>query len=267
MAKVKFTAALRGEYQHLFDTCQVKPAKAADVERFVTSLLRNRARYEGVAKPLGIPWFVVGVIHHMECGQKFDAHLHNGDPLTARTRQEPKGRPPGGNPPFTWEASATDALVYDGLDAWDDWSIPGILYCLEDYNGWGYRLYHPEVKSPYLWSGSNHYVAGKYVADGTWSDTAVSAQCGAATLLRRLAEKGALDAASDADADLAAAMARKAPLFSYAPRSVTPGGVDLQRFLNGLPGLFLKEDGVLGPKTSLACEQVFGFRLRGDPEA
>ncbi len=44
--------------------------------------------------------------------------------------------------------------------------------------------------SPYLWSFSTHYQCGKYVADGRWSETAVSKQCGAAVLLRRLAEHG-----------------------------------------------------------------------------
>jgi peptidoglycan hydrolase-like protein with peptidoglycan-binding domain len=46
------------------------------------------------------------------------------------------------------------------------------------------------VKSPYLWSFSNHYTKGKYVGDGRWSETAVSQQCGAMVLLKRLQEAG-----------------------------------------------------------------------------
>jgi len=46
------------------------------------------------------------------------------------------------------------------------------------------------VKSPYLWSYSNLYTSGKYVGDGQWSETAVSRQCGAMVLLKRLQEKG-----------------------------------------------------------------------------
>jgi len=74
-----------------------------------------------------------------------------------------------------------------GLGAKTDWSLAGMLYQLEGYNGWGYRLHHPHVLTPYLWSFSNHYTSGKYVAGGTWSDIAASKQCGAAVLLRRLA--------------------------------------------------------------------------------
>jgi len=61
---------------------------------------------------------------------------------------------------------------------------------MESYNGWGYRLYHPNVKSPYLWSYSNQYEKGKYVADATWDKDAVSAQCGGAVLLKRMEERG-----------------------------------------------------------------------------
>ena len=266
MATILFTAPLRTEYQSLFDSCQIHPAKARAVDKAVDALIASKRRYKTVGGPLGIPWQMVAVVHNMEASQNFRCHLHNGDPLSARTRQIPKGRPRTGSPPFTWEYSASDALSSDGLADWKDWSIPGLLYCLERYNGWGYRKHHPSVKSPYLWSGSNHYRAGKYVADGTWSDSAVSKQLGAATLLRRLAEKGELDAQPHVSNDsLANEMARKAALFTYAPKKVTPGGVELQRFLNTFPGIFLREDGVLGPKTSAACEEIFGRYLKGDP--
>jgi lysozyme family protein len=85
----------------------------------------------------------------MAASLNFNRHLHNGDPLTARTVQVPAGRPKTGEPPFTWEESATDALMLEKLDQWEDWSVPGTLYKLEQYNGWGYRLAHPDVKSPY----------------------------------------------------------------------------------------------------------------------
>ena len=46
------------------------------------------------------------------------------------------------------------------------------------------------MKSPYLWSYSTIYTAGKYVADGKWSDTAVSKQCGGMAILKHLVETG-----------------------------------------------------------------------------
>ena len=184
------TAALRQEYQRLWESCLVRPAKLGVADGVAVKVAAHRHRYQTVAGPLGIPWYAVGLIHAMECGLDFGTHLHNGDPLAARTVHEPAGRPPTGNPPFTWEASAEDALSYAGFDAWKDWSVAGLLYKLEAYNGWGYRSHHPETLTPYLWSCSNHYGKGKYVADGTWSPTAVSQQVGAAVLLERLAARG-----------------------------------------------------------------------------
>src|SRR5690606_7467709 len=95
----------------------------------------NKSRYKAVEAASGVPWHFIAVVHNMESSQRFDRHLHNGDPLTARTVQVPKGRPQTGNPPFTWEASATDALAFEGLGAGTDWSLAGTLYRLEAYNG------------------------------------------------------------------------------------------------------------------------------------
>jgi lysozyme family protein/cell wall-associated NlpC family hydrolase len=180
------TNSLRHEYQALYDSCQVANGRGPAIAATVAKIKRNRARYEAVGEPLGVPWYVVALIHAMEASLSFTTHLHNGNPLTARTAHVPKGRPVTGSPPFTWEESARDALTYEGFAAWHDWSIPGVLYKLEAYNGWGYR-HHPECGyTPYLWSFSNHYTKGKYVGDGVFSATAVSQQMGAGVLLREL---------------------------------------------------------------------------------
>lgn len=263
------TTALRNEYQQLFDSCQILPERQSLLNQMTQQLRTGEARYRGVSDPLGIPWYVVAVLHAMEGGSDFKRHLHNGDPLTARTVQVPAGRPKLGAPPFTWEQSANDALRLDKYDSWTDWSVPGILYKWEGYNGWGYRSYHPECKTPYLWSMSNHYSRGKYVADGTWSPTAVSKQVGAAALLRRVAELGLMSAASftptDKDAKLAEALAKSGGALRYSPAKILPGALELQQFLNRFPGIFLREDGKLGERSSDAYKQVFGHYLQGDP--
>lgn len=263
------TAALRADYQQLFDTCQIKADSAKTVDRLADQIIANEARYRSVADPMGIPWYAVGVIHAMEAGLNFKCHLHNGDPLSARTVQVPAGRPKTGQPPFSWEDSARDALTLDKYAQWTDWSIPGILFKWESYNGWGYRNHHPEVKSPYLWSATNHYSSGKYIKDGIWSATAVSKQIGAAALLRRLAEKGvAADAQSfTTQPKLADAVASPQAALRYHPSAVLPGAIELQRFLNTFPGIFLREDGKLGERSSDAFKQVFGLYLQGDPRA
>lgn len=257
MPTVRFTNALQQEYTDLFRSLEVKQTKFNALDKVVKSLVRNKDKYVAVADPLSLPWFLVAAIHNMESSQNFKKHLHNGDPLSARTRLVPKGRPTAGTPPFSWEESATDALKLKKLQRINDWSLTRLLYELERYNGWGYRLYHPEVKSPYLWSFSNHYVNGKYVADGTWSDTARSSQVGAAVIIKRMEEQGVI-------APFTSASSSK-PTLRFATKPL-PRGEDLQRFLNTFDGVSLRVDGWTGKKTSEASKLVFGFYLSGDPD-
>jgi lysozyme family protein len=266
--KVMLTATLRAEYESLFTSCVIQATRMAQVEKLVDRLVANRARYEAVGEPLAIPWHFIAAVHNMESSQRFNCHLHNGDPLSARTVQVPAGRPRTGTPPFTWEESAADALTLKGLGAGTDWTLAGTLYELERYNGFGYRLFHPHVRSPYLWSFSNHYTSGKYVADGTWSDEAVSGQCGAAVLLRRMAERNLFGFADQplppADAvPMVVAYSTRKPRDPVALAQV----IALQSWLTSHPGIFLKPDGIAGPDTSEAYRKVTGQYLPGDPRA
>ena len=266
MPAVSLSATLRAHYEALFNTCIIRPERAASIEQIIARVRTRRQRYETVGEALGIPWFFVAVIHHVEASGNFDRHLHNGDPLSARTVQVPAGRPKTGNPPFTWEDSATDALSMKNLGAGTEWSLAGLLYQLERYNGWGYRLHHPHVLSPYLWGFSNHYVSGKYIHDGTWSDTAVSKQCGAAVLLRRLAERGEIQFSDQPipaaeTALLISSHSKRRP----ADAALALRAEELQRWLNTFPELFVKVDGVPGDRTSEAYRKVTGAYLPGDP--
>jgi len=129
---------------------------------------------------------------HIESSFNFRAHMHDGDyPLSQRTRQVPSGRPMVWLPPSDWEASATDALRLMGFAGAKDWSLPRILYRLEAYNGFGYRKLGRAT--PYLWSFSNLYDRGKFIADGRFSAAARSQQCGAAVMLKVLANAGEVE--------------------------------------------------------------------------
>ncbi|MBI4869439.1 MAG: CHAP domain-containing protein [Candidatus Wallbacteria bacterium] len=179
---------LRGEYQKLFDSCQIVPARLADADRVVLSIKANRASYDAVSLTTGVPWYFIGVIHSLESNLNFKKHLHNGDPLSARTVNVPAGRPAKGMPPFTWEESAVDALRHKGFHRWTDWSPAAMLFKLEAYNGAGYH--NRGMPSPYLWSFSQHWTKGKFVRDGVFDPEAGSKQCGAGVLLRKLADAG-----------------------------------------------------------------------------
>lgn len=180
----QLTPELRLNYVALFKSCQCLPQDRASVLSTAAKIVTARKHYDAVSAKTGVPWFVVGALHNMEASLSFKCHLHNGDPLIHRTVHVPKGRPTTGQPPFTWVASAVDALEYDGLSQWTDWGVSGCLYRMELFNGWGYRTHG--VNSPYLWGASNHQQPGKYVSDGVWSSTAVTHQIGCATLLHTI---------------------------------------------------------------------------------
>lgn len=190
------TDSLKEEYNHLFALATLRSERRFAIQQVVRKITEpaNMDRYRRVSAATGVPAHVIGIIHSLESSCNFNKHLHNGDPLTARTVQVPAKRPPGppagGGTTYSWEESAIDALTLKKLEDWSDWSIAGIAFVLESYNGFGYRKFHPHVKSPYLWSFSTVYTAGKYVADGTWSDTAVSGQCGGMVVLKALMEAG-----------------------------------------------------------------------------
>ena len=178
-----------GEYRQWWANCTMRSDKRAAVDSAIRQITRpeSRARYDAVATLRSVPWWFLAALHMRKSGLRFSRHLHNGDPLTKPTVHVPKGRPQGSGP-FSWENSAADALDYDGLSGHADWRVERVAYRFERFNGFGYRKYHPSVKSPYLWSFSEYYSVGKYGADGRFDVNLVDAQCGTMVLLKRMAE-------------------------------------------------------------------------------
>lgn len=179
-------AQLTDEYSRLWASMVVRENWKAAADKSAKKILSYKNKYLEVQKSTNVPWYWIGCVHQLEGSCNFGTHLHNGDSLKARTRQVPAGRPIKGNPPFTWEESADDALRMKGLHEIKTWSIERMCFEWERYNGWGYRRFHPSTLSPYLWSGSQHYKSGKYVADGKWSSFAISQQIGTCVLLKSL---------------------------------------------------------------------------------
>lgn len=184
--KIKLTDNLKAEYLDLWYRCKLVPEREKKLDFLVKKINNSYSVYNHVGVETKVPWWVVGCIHILESDGNFNTHLYNGDPLTARTVHEPKGRPVVGSPPFAWEESAIDSLKYENFDKWGDWSIPGTLYRIESYNGFGYRRYHPECLSPYLWAGTNLYTKGKYGSDGRFNPELASKEIGVVPLLKLL---------------------------------------------------------------------------------
>ncbi len=138
-----------------------------------------KPRYQAVAAKTGVPWATIAVIHERECSQDWTKSLAQGDPWSRVSVHVPAGR----GPFDSWEEAAIDALRNCAPYAarWKDWSIGGMLTVLEEYNGLGYASHG--VPSPYVWSGTDQYRAGKYVRDGVYDPNAVDSQLGCAGLL------------------------------------------------------------------------------------
>jgi lysozyme family protein len=176
-------------YRNLWAKATVKPGKRAEAEAIARKMIAARVRYAAIENKCGVPWFMVAVIHMREASMNFACVLHNGEKIIGtgkKTRLVPAGR----GPFATWEEAALDALTMPphSLHRIANWSLERMLYEIEKYNGFGYL---GKCNSPYLWSWTNEYSGGKYVADHVFSKTAVDPQPGCVALLKALA---ALDA-------------------------------------------------------------------------
>lgn len=177
--------------------------KAANAQRWARARLTRKAdavsvasrlidpiaktRYELVEAKTGVPWFVIAVIHERESSQSWKASLAQGDPWSLVSIHVPTGR----GPFKSWEDAAIDALVNckPYLAHHPDWSMGGTLAALESYNGLGYAS--RGLPSPYLWAGTDQYVAGKFVRDGFFDPNKVDQQLGCAALLIGMMALGA----------------------------------------------------------------------------
>lgn len=170
----------RPDYLNLWKTMEIKQYPL--VEKVCDSLARSKSQYlEVVSHFPGMPWDFVAVIHERESGQNWSRSLAQGDPWSQVSTHVPKGR----GPFSSWQEAAIDALTLQGYHArLYHWDIANTLENLELYNGLGYR--RRGLLSPYLWSFTNHYVKGKYVADGKFDANAVDKQIGCAPLLKVL---------------------------------------------------------------------------------
>nr|QIP10973.1 hypothetical protein HAV00_20820 [Bradyrhizobium symbiodeficiens] len=160
------------------------PTRKAEAANIALRLYKAKARYQAVERETGVPWPAIAVIHERESSQDWRASLAQGDPWSRVSVHVPAGR----GPFASWEAAAIDALVKcpPYLARHRDWSIAAALTALETYNGIGYAA--RGLPSPYLWSGTNQYRAGKYVRDGVYDPGKVDPQLGCAALMVALME-------------------------------------------------------------------------------
>jgi lysozyme family protein len=148
--------------QKRWKTSVFKPELESTVAAVAGRLVKFKLVYQQVEVDTKVPWWAIAVIHEREASQRWDRSIAQGDPWNMVSVHEPRKR----GPFKSWHDAAIDALVNCAPFAakWTDWSAGGALTLLELYNGTGYESHG--IASPYLWSGSQHYVSGKFVEDG-----------------------------------------------------------------------------------------------------
>lgn len=205
--------ALRAANERRWSQAKITRNFAGVAAHLVTGAAK--LRYLAVESRTGVPWFIIAVIHERECSQDWNGSLAQGDPWNRKSVHVPAGR----GPFSSWEECAIDALVncapYAARNK--DWSVGASLTKLEEYNGLGYAA--RGRPSPYIWSGTNQYVSGKYVRDGVYDPSAVDSQLGCAGLL--IAMK-AIDPSIQFDGPLKIPAPQDHPLPPASPKAPMP---------------------------------------------
>lgn len=183
------------EYEARYKRSNLEPMDIGVLRNTAAKIIGNRSTYEKVEKETGVPWWWVGCIHMRESSLSFRGWLANGDPLTAATVRVPAGLRGPGNPPWTWHDAAIVSLQHMNYHKENFSTLGRCLYLAEKYNGWGYitgagRNTRPPSTSPYIWSMTDQYISGKYVADGRFDAGTVDQQPGVAAMMKALEEAG-----------------------------------------------------------------------------
>jgi lysozyme family protein len=157
-----------------------------DLDWALNTIANSKSRYLAVEEDTDVPWYFVAALHYMESSLDFRRNLHNGEPWNAVTTRVPSGR----GPFKSWHDSAVDALKCDGLFELmplSEWTFEDMLKWAESYNGEGY--YRRGVMSPYVWSWTQHYTGGLYLADHVYFAHKKQMSGGVAAIMSELCKR------------------------------------------------------------------------------
>ena len=185
--KRTYTDALYDKHEKALQDAKLTltdPALKSGVSAFKKIFDANRARYEAVSAQTGVPAELIAALHFRESSGNFNTYLHQGDPL---------GKPPVHWPTniptfYKWEDAAVHALNQKSKLKKDlgmtekTTDLASMATYAESYNGLGYN--NRGVVSPYVYSGTDEYKKGKYVADGKFDANFVDKQVGVIALIK-----------------------------------------------------------------------------------
>ncbi|GMQ61683.1 hypothetical protein [Vallitalea maricola] len=158
-----------------------------DINNFNKIYDNNKKIYEDISSKTGLPPELIAAIHYRESGCNFNTYLHNGDPLGKPTTHVPIGKNFDNFTDAAIDALSEKKHIRDQYKLTSDSNdMSAMMSFAERYNGLGY--YNKDRISPYVYSGTNVYTGGKYVADGKFSSEAVDKQPGVYLLINSLKE-------------------------------------------------------------------------------
>ncbi len=174
--------------------------QSSDLKSFYKNWQKNKARYQAVAAKTGIPAELIAALHWRESTANFNTYLHQGDPLGKKAVHVPRNIPLF----HKWEDAAVHALTMKrsiqkklGITA-NTTDMAAIATFAEYYNGLGYH--NRGSSSPYVYSGTDQYKRGKYVADGRYSKTHRDNQLGVVPMIMYITQMDALGGSAATDA-------------------------------------------------------------------
>ena len=176
-------AELKAEYAA--DIAHMVITRPLDIDRAAKKILepQNIDRYIAACQGSEVPPAFVGALDLRESDCNPRLGLGQGDPWNAVSRHVPAGF----GPFSSWAAAAKFYIHYDHLDDNSSgWSIEYACWKGEAWNGFGPRA-HGRATG-YLWSGTNIYLGGKYVADGVWDSNVKDVQLGIIPVIMRIGQ-------------------------------------------------------------------------------
>ena len=159
---------------------EMKLTRQHEAEAEAKALIAHRDRFLALQEKCGVPALWVMPVFYRE-GPSFSDYLGNGDPLDKPTTHVPRGR----GPFATWEEGAADALALDHVTQHAEWTWEWACWEWEKYNGMGARI--RGRTSGYVWSGTDQYAGGKFIADGVWSRGTWDKQVGCVAIAKEIA--------------------------------------------------------------------------------
>jgi len=168
------------EYETMFLAAKPNPAMVEQTRKVVDKILLNRNKF---VTSTTVPWYWLGAIMFQENSLDFSKQLLNGQKWDKRTTIVPKGLGPW----YSFNYSLVFAINYKKLDTLK-WDIGNALMHAEKWNGLGYRKRN--IRSPYIWAGTDLQQKGLYVSDGKFDPEGWKTRPGVAAIFLELKARG-----------------------------------------------------------------------------